>query len=617
MVSKFFLIYILFIPFFGKFLNTTESIVFHCIPLLVVLFLALKKQKIHLSRKTIIAQLILIFLYYVSTVFSKNIGSSYYQFFIFLNVIFTLSIAVNIIKPDDFIFYFIIVSFGYSVVFLLYKFGVVNLENDIAGDNFISQIWGHSYISEFIVLTIPILFNKFFSNNLKNKDKLILLIVSFIILLSLYLSNSRSAIIALILGLICFKANTKTIKLTKIFLIILSGIILVFIFNKIQQTKIEQKTYDGNRIEYWQQAIEGFKQSPIIGNGPNTFSYINKKFQKDNTVFTPFAHSSLLNIMSENGVIFTLIFFIFIIKSLIITNKKNHIFFICGLIALIFSLIDFSWNSPGILIISLYFIFYYSLTNGQKSSSKSTYIYLGSISTLLVLFIFSKTLSDIFFTNGKYDKSIIANPFNLNSYLEIIKSTKNTDLLWQKSLSASLKIYSNEIELYTVIVNAVPNSQKEYYYQKIIDLNPAGSDNYLQLISYYNQNGLNEKTKSVFQQISKNILIDKLSREQKVNLSKSYYYHAVKTYLQNPEDSILFFEKATTIMPILGYFQVDLANAYWHTNQIEKAFNQLENICQQYPEPKKQCQEYLQSHQNSKFNHPGEKDFINFIDNQF
>lgn len=609
MIPKLFLLFIFITPFFGKTLNYLESIIFFSVPPIFFLFLILKKEKLYLPKKIIIGQIILIFLYLVSTIFSKNIGISYYQFFTFLNIILIFSIAVNILKPKDFSSGLVAASLLYSIIFLLNKFGIFGLEKDLIGDNFIPQVWGHSYMAEFIVLSIPILLTQISCA----KNKIGLSLVGIIILLSLFLTNSRSAIIALILGLIFLKINQKINNKFKIYLILLSTFALIFTFYKIHLDNQQLKNYDGDRFEYWQQSIHGFSQSPIFGNGPNTFQYINKKFQTGSDLTTISSHSSLLNFLSENGIIFTIIFFLFVTKSLFKTSKKNNCFFVCGLIAVIFSLIDFSWNSPGIFIVSLYFIFYYLTLEKHKKSINCSNIYLLVISILVLLFAFSRTFSDMLFLKGEYQKSLIIDPFNLNSYQEIIKKADIKNPIWQKTLSNSLKLYHNEIRLYSTIVEVVPMSQKELYYQKIIKLNPSYVNNYLQLLTYYQNNNLTQKSFSVFQQMALDIPVSGLSNGQRDLFSKNCYHYAVKLFISNPEQSIFLLEKTVELEPWSGYFQVDLANAYWHTNQKEKAINQLTK-CLSYPDSKEQCQEYLSSHQNTEFNRPGSDEFINFVD---
>lgn len=605
MISKLFLVFIFIIPLLGKNIDYSESIIFYSIPSIIFLFLLFKKQKFYLSAKNIIFQLILIVLFLISVLFSKNIGSSYYQFFIFLNTILIVSLTLNIIKPEKFSSGLIISSFIYSIIFLLNKFGILNIIKDPLNDNFILQNWGHSYVVELLVISIPILLHKIFY--LKEKK---IIPIAVIIFTSLFLTNSRSALIALIIISFFLKLKEKKDYRFKTSFIIICVLGLIIGFFQIKQKNQQQKTYDGNRPEYWQQSINGFKKAPILGTGPNTFSYTNKKFQTDVTVVTPYAHNSLLNFLSENGIIFTSILFTLIIIFLYKTSKINNLFFVCGLLSLIYSFIDFSWNSPGIFIISLYLIFYYPFSKSKNKNNKFTPIYLFIITLIILFFTFSKILSDILFLRKDYQKSISIDPFNINSRLEIIK-TNTKDQLWQKNLETTLKIYNNETIVYENLTNIISLPESEKYFYKLMELNPENKINlYLKLADFYKDD--NQKFNDIIDNLN-NLIPNTSNNNKKISLSKFYYHYALDLFSTNPKKSIEYFQKTVYLVPTLGYFHIDLANAFWHTNQKDQAINQLKNICQQYPQSKQQCQEYLQAHQNSNFNHPGQTDFVEYI----
>lgn len=611
MISKLLLFFIFIIPLFGKNIDYSESIIFYSIPSIIFLFLLLKKQKFYLSLKNIIFQLILIILFLISVVFSKNIGYSYYQFFIFLNTLLIISLAVNTIESKDFSLGLIIFSFIYSIVFLLNRFGILNIIKDPLNDNFILQNWGHSYIAEILILSIPFLLDKIISSK-----KNIYIPISIIIFISLFLSNSRTSLIVLILSSLFLKFKGKTNHRIKIIFILLCSLGLIFNFYKIFQTDQQQKTYGSNRIEYWQQSIKGFIESPFLGNGPGNFPYINQRFQTDATIITSYAHSSFLTFLSENGIFFTIIFFSLVVNSLIKTSKINNLFFVCGLASLIYSFIDFNWSSPGIFVISLYLIFYYPFLKNKKEPNKITSVYLSVTTVLILLFTVSKITSDFFFLKGDYKKSISFDYFNLNPRLETIKTSNINDHFWQNNLKNTLIIYNNETAVYDNLINILQLPESEEYYYKLVELNPGNkTDFYLKLANFYETND-NKKNNEILAELN-NLSFNSLSFKQKTSLSKFYYHHALDIFSAKPEESVKYFEKTVQLVPILGYFHVDLANAYWHTNQKEKALNQLKNICQQYLEPKQQCQEYLQGHIKNDFEFPGQNGFIDYIDNKF
>lgn len=603
MISKLLLLFVFITPLFGKTINYSETIIFYIIPSIIFWWLLFSRQKIYFSKKAILIQIILIFLFLVSIIFSKNIGSSYYQFFAFLNIIITISVALNILKPKEFLFGVVISSLLYSIVFLLNKANFLPITKDLIGDNFILQVWGHSYLSDLLVLSIPILINK-----ITTKKNYHLLMVLLIIFTSLILTNSRSSLVALIIGLLFLKVNISSIvkKIIKTSVIIISLLGLFFIFNKIHfDNQNKQKTFDGNRVEYWSQAIKGFKESPLLGYGPGTFSLINQKYKGFNNDYASFAHNSFLNYLAENGLIFTIIFFGFTIFSLFETFKINNLFFVCGMVSLVNSLLDPTWSSPGIFIISLYFIFYYPFLRGQKQSGKLINIYFFIFTALILFFTVSKLTSDILFLTGNYKKSVLIDPFNLNSRLAIIQD--------QKKLSTTLVIFNNEIKVYKKLIEIVPLPRSESYYYKVIELNPKENVGvYVELANFYKKNKSDQKFNEILNKID-NTFVGIWDYDQKIVLSKFYYYYALDLFSINTEKSIRYFEKTVYLVPTFGYFQVDLVNAYWHSNQKEKAINQLEK-CLEYPDPRKQCQGYLDKYRNKEFNKPGSKDFLDYIE---
>lgn len=603
MISKLLLLFVFITPLFGKTIDYSESTIFYIIPSIIFLVLVFSNQKIYLSIKTIFIQIILVFLFLISTIFSKNIGLSYYQFFTFLNIIITISIALNFLKQNDFLRGIVISSLLYSIIFLLNKTNLIPITKDLIGDNFILQVWGHSYLSDLLVLSIPILVNKITTR--KNYHLLMVLLIIFV---SLILTNSRSSLVALIIGLLFLKVNISNIakKVIKTSIVIISLLSLFLIFNKIHfDNQNKQKTFDGNRVEYWSQAIKGFKESPLLGYGPGTFSLINQKYKGFNNDYTSFAHNSFLNYLAENGLIFTVIFFGFIIFSLFETFKINNLFFVCGIVSLINSLLDPTWSSPGIFIISLYFIFYYPFLKGQKRSGKLINIYFFIFTVLILFFTVSKLTSDILFLTENYKKSVLIDPFNLNSRLAIIQD--------QKKIPTTLFIFNNEIKVYKKLIEIVPLPQSEPYYYKVIELNPKENvEFYVELANFYKKNKSDQKFNEILNKID-NTFVGIWDYNQKIVLSKFYYYYALDLFSIDTEKSIRYFEKAVYLVPTFGYFQVDLANAYWHSNQKEKAIKQLET-CLEYPDPKKQCQEYINNYQNKEFNKPGGKDFLDFIE---
>ena len=391
------------------------------------------------------------------------------------------------------------------------------------------------------------------------------------------LTNSRSAIVAAIVGIIFLFPKNFPQKIIKYTFIIGLALGLFFIFRQSLDT-LSQKTFSGSRFEYWQQALIGFRRSPFFGNGPATFGIINQQLSVTTGTSSNYAHNSVLEFLYGNGLVFTIIFFICILSGLITQFKNDRLLFSLGLASLINSLLDPSWSSPGILTISLIFIFYgnHHLFNLEKNSK----IFLTTLSLLVLIFFISKTSSDLLFLNGSYDLSLKLDPFNLNSLV------KKLDI---NDLTSVLKIYPNEALIYQNLIDRYPLPQSEPYYYHLFKLDPyTNLQNYLKLGYFYletNNSKLDILTKNILKHYSTH-----------ANLSLSIYLNRVALRLNSP----YYYQQSIALSPKWAPFYIDYANYLWHKNQKNEATNILYD-CQQIRDPAVECSYYLRTNQFAKY----------------
>ncbi len=387
-----FLSFLLILPIFGKSIDYQESIIFYGLPFFFFLNIIPQLKTFRLSRLSVFVQITLIILYIISAILSFNPGYSYYSFFIFLTVLSILNLSFVYIQDFDIFYRFIIIfSCFYSLIFILSRNGIISLLPKISNDNFILQNWGHSYLADFLIFPIIILISKISKNNFKYFLPLVVFLST-----SLILTNSRSVLVAVILGILFLSPKNKLYSHLKEVTLICLVFGLVYIF--------QHKDPTSYRFTYWQQAIVNFQESPLWGKGPETFNAFN----------TRYAHNSVLEYLSGNGLIFTFIFCLSVLSGLVRQYRKNNLLFCLGLAAFINSLLGSSWSSPGILVISLIFLFH----GGHPSNRfKQSPVFLTVLSVLIFLFFLSKTSSDYFFLQKNYSLSLKLDPFNLNSLL--------------------------------------------------------------------------------------------------------------------------------------------------------------------------------------------------------
>lgn len=595
--------FILIIPIFGKAINYSESLILYGGTILLYFTSLNHKTSKKINKKLVYFELILIFLSLLSTLFSKNIGFSYYALFNLIFCFILINLSLKYLKVEDVSKYILYFSFFYSVIFLLNKFGLITIPPDESLDNFILQVWGHSYLADLLIFSFPyLLFKLTNSTSLTPSRKLFYIISIIFISIIIFLTNSRSAITALTLGTIYIVLPKIARHLQVPFVILLVIFTLITNLQFLSQNKYT-KSFDGRRPEYWQQAINAFLDSPVFGHGPGNFFYINKFYQSYPDTNTNYAHNSFLEFLCLNGLPFTLIFFAFIFLGLKFQYQHNKLSFVIALPALLNSLLDPSWNSIGIFCLSLFFIFYDFPYFVSPSSSSGIKHFTKIILLIIISFFFlSKTSSDYFFISQKYSLSQSLDPFNINPRL------KN---LHDKNLQSSLLLFKNYSLLYRSLTQNTLLPINPYYYQKLIEINPLEEDiqSYINLAKYQLLNNDSQGLDQTLNLANKNLNINIIPVSKTIELAKIAYEHGISKYIQNDKpSSIIALKIALHFSQGWSHFYIELANAYWHNNDTKTAINLLKTECLQNENSKSHCQEYLNQHP-STFLEPGENEF--------
>jgi len=493
----------------------------------------------------------------------------------------------------------------YSTIFFLNKIGLIPLTKDSYGDNFILQIWGHSYLAELLVFPIVALLYQLISKQkVYPYGKLINYLILIFLITCLFLTHSRGAFITIFISILYLLITSlKSIKL-KIFYLTIITLLIFCVYFILSQNIL--KAIEGSRLEYWSEAYQAFINRPLLGQGPNNFFYINKQYQNQAFTNTNYAHNSILDFLSTYGLIFTGLFFTLIFSALIYQKKHSPLNFILGLTGIANSLYEATWNSLGIFCISLLFIFYDypKLYTRNKSASKPLFI----LKYLLLLFFLSKTLSDLAFADKNYSLSVSLDPFNTNPRLALIDQG-----IYLKSNSI---VFNNHFYSYQRLVrNQTPQPSNLLFFHKIIDLNPRESiAEYTKLSNYYYQNNNLNELKYVLDKASKYIDVSQFSINHTMDIAKVSYHTGIDYWHDSNFDlAVDYFKKAAYFSQGWSHFQIELANAYWHNGQKDMAIKQLSEICFQYPKSVFHCQQYLDTHLNN-FPEPGNLDMVKEIE---
>jgi len=267
----------------------------------------------------------------------------------------------------------IINSFLLSLLFIIYS--AFKLKSPATlGLNLFYPVFGHNRIDAILIFTIPMLAGLLvFANYPKYKIILRAGIIFFTLMLIWSLGRGAwwaLAVTFAIYLLIYPRIRKNLLKMT--FYIMLLFLLLtsfIFVFSNFLTTRKEGvNAYLGlykpvnfeKRTEYYSQAFWGFKDSPILGTGLDTFRYVSKKYQAQPASWSWFAHNHFVQIFTETGmtggIIFFLLFFILVRKSFEIFKETDsfgfkNVVFISLTPSIIHSFIDYDWQFISILFL--------------------------------------------------------------------------------------------------------------------------------------------------------------------------------------------------------------------------------------------------------------------------
>lgn len=217
----------------------------------------------------------------------------------------------------------VIVSGISSIAGLMQKFGIyyfygVDASSRVSGTLSNPDFFG-SYMTLAVFLAVFLVFED-------RKWRMLWLAIALVNLLTLFFSGTRGAWIGLITGLLVtfpifleyfFRLGRNVKKniliASAVFLLIISAIIVRPEQFNLDKSFLYQRFYSfslSSRGEVWNIALKAFWERPLLGWGPESFSYIfDKNFQasslkyiSDNVYFDS-SHNRLLDILSSSGLL--------------------------------------------------------------------------------------------------------------------------------------------------------------------------------------------------------------------------------------------------------------------------------------------------------------------------
>ena len=328
----------------GNFVINTISL----ITILLFSLLVLKKKKIFTYYKNYFYFLfILILLLFINLFLSSNFNLSLISilgfiryYLLFLIILFCFDNINNFKKNFTniifFLILFVLLNVLYQYFFLTDIFG--NDVNEFHGKKLSGPFGDEGVAGSFISKLFFLSFFYFYKNDLVKKFIFPIIILSII---TVILTNERSASIMFLSGTLIFFLFYKTnffYKFTLFSLAILSIVILFNLNNNLKTHFIEipiKNFKDNHHKAHFLTSYEIFKDNKVFGSGIKTFRYIcnEEKYSKINTKYasnrcTTHPHNIYLEILSETGLLgFSIIILVnFYILFFLIFNffKKNN-----------------------------------------------------------------------------------------------------------------------------------------------------------------------------------------------------------------------------------------------------------------------------------------------------
>ncbi|KKR57890.1 MAG: hypothetical protein UT94_C0006G0012 [Candidatus Uhrbacteria bacterium GW2011_GWF2_40_263] len=255
-----------------------------------------------------------------------------------------------------------------------------------------SSLFGNpTYFASFLV--IPFFFSLFLSiQTFSTRSVWFYRILSIVLFLGLLVSGTRGAFIGIIVGILAsttavFFLQKKNWMQQKRLLIYTAGILILGIglFGILRTTSSTKtltyrithfdSTTSAQRLYYWNMAIEGWKENPILGVGYENFyiisdTFFNPNLYEEATVWPDKPHNAFLEILTTGGIltlIFFTVFLIFIGRSLLLSwrggdlDKKDSALLFGGFLAyltqIVFSFDVFSGYLTFIFLVTFALFF--------------------------------------------------------------------------------------------------------------------------------------------------------------------------------------------------------------------------------------------------------------------
>jgi len=616
------------LPFFRGGEHEIIQIIFLSLPLFYLPILFSIPRKV---SKTFIAVFWLWLIYLgvnvVSTINSASIALSVTQVMrlmgVFLYFVFIYLVIEK--KRDLKLLGDLIIVTGFILSLISFYFIAFPPGPDFSGMNLVYAKYGHNHLADYLLFVLPVAMYKYLKTKTKTKEAVWTTVLLFLYI-GFLLTFSRGAFLAMAVIVLWWilnkrKNDLRVLNFTPLVIVPLVLIIVAFGLGFINNSKniisdseirsnwslrqlIKPVNVEG-RFDYWKQAIEGFKLKPILGTGPGTFRITSKRFEQRKNVRSWFAHNSLLQVLSETGLIgltvIIALLYLIIIKTDHLIKPAIDLEFALILGAggsLLQSLVDFNWDLLAILV-----LFWILIAAVMKVRDKTRVVVGNSVkftvlffSILLVIFTGIKTASMI---TASDERSVRIFPFSETKWVKTLENNK--EIFDDKLIERSIVFNRDNQTINSLVADSIYKHKGALaallYYKKLLVIDPSGVDyesvykaavevNDFQLAIdclrplskqvflekqriYSHLIKVELPTVSIDTNIESGFYEDQLrkfrfsEKEIGIYLAKMYYLLGLSAYKYGYIDTTeSFWLTAIYIAPEWSYFHVELANMY-------------------------------------------------------
>jgi O-antigen ligase len=269
--------------------------------------------------------LCLLFLSFLSTIFSIHRSTSLWAMVLLINYLTVFYLTIHLIKTRSdlrTLIYIIIGVATFLAVFGLFKrFGMNPFPWWDYGElkyspDFLSATYGnHNHLAGYMEMAIPICLGLFLLGYIRGKLFLIFYL-TIILFSALILTLSRGGWIGMLCGLIFMSTallTSKYFKRKKLLVTAIGGFFILALVilastpvveRMMTVAEMEETATFSSRVTAWGGVLEMIGDYPILGSGPGTFATVFTQYQPPGlATYYTMAHNDYLHFISETGII--------------------------------------------------------------------------------------------------------------------------------------------------------------------------------------------------------------------------------------------------------------------------------------------------------------------------